>query len=98
MVNLIFEIARKELRSYFTGRMSMLRNLLMLAIFSIVPIMKIDATMKVSGYSAEITGQSLETYLLFSSMYAIVMGSISPSWPSPTRRRCGRSSTCSASR
>jgi ABC-type Na+ efflux pump permease subunit len=75
MVNLIFEIARKELRSYFTGRMSMLRNLLMLAIFSIVPIMKIDATMKVSGYGAEITGQSLETYLLFSSMYAIVMGS-----------------------
>lgn len=75
MVYITLEIARKELRSYFTGRMSMLRNLLMLAIFSIVPITQIDAVMKASGYSAEITGQSLETYLLFSSMYAVVMGS-----------------------
>jgi ABC-2 type transport system permease protein len=75
MVNVIFEIARKELRSYFTGRMSMLRNLLMLAIFSIVPIMQIDAVMKATGYNATLVGQSLETYLLFSSMYAVVMGS-----------------------
>jgi ABC-type Na+ efflux pump permease subunit len=75
MVNVIFEIARKELKSYFTGRMSILRNLIMLAVFSILPIMQIDATMKATGYDAALVGQSLETYLLFSSMYAVVMGS-----------------------
>ncbi|MGA9140840.1 MAG: hypothetical protein WBZ29_11485 [Methanocella sp.] len=75
MVNVIFEIARKELKSYFTGRMSMLRNVLMLAIFSIVPITQIDAVMRASSYDAAAVGQSLEAYLLFSSMYAIVMGS-----------------------
>lgn len=75
MVNVIYEIARKELRSYFTGRMSMLRNLIMLAIFSIVPIMQVDAVMKASGYDAAAIGQALEAYLPFSSMYAVVMGS-----------------------
>lgn len=74
MVNVILEIARKEWLSYFTGRMSLIRNLIMLAIFSILPIMQIDAVMKATNYDAGIVGQALETYLLFSSMYAVVMG------------------------
>lgn len=75
MVNVIFEIARKELLSYFTGRVAMVRNLLMLAVFSIVPIMQVDAVMRATNYSAQAIGQSLEAYLPFSSMYAVVMGS-----------------------
>jgi ABC-2 type transport system permease protein len=75
MVNIIFEIARKELLSYFTGRMAMLRNLLMLAVFSIVPIMQIGQVMTATNYDAQAAGQALEAYLPFSSMYAVVMGS-----------------------
>jgi ABC-2 type transport system permease protein len=75
MVNLIWEIARKELLSYFTGRMAMLRNILMLAIFSIVPIMQIGQVMTATGYDAQAIGQALEAYLPFASMYAVVMGS-----------------------
>jgi ABC-2 type transport system permease protein len=75
VVNVIFEIARKELLSYFTGKMAMVRNLLMLAIFSIVPIMQIGQVMTATNYDAEAVGQSLEVYLLFSGMYAVVMGS-----------------------
>jgi ABC-2 type transport system permease protein len=75
MVNIIMEIARKELMSYFSGKMAVLRNLLMLAIFSYVPISQINGALAASGYSSEILGQSLETYLLFSSFYAIMIGS-----------------------
>jgi ABC-2 type transport system permease protein len=55
--------------------MTVLRNLLMLAIFSIVPITQINSALAASGYRAEVLGQSLETYLLFASFYAIMMGS-----------------------
>ncbi len=75
MVNVLWEITRKELMSYFTGRMAVLRNLIMLAIFSYVPISQINGALAASGYSSAVLGQSLETYLLFSSFYAIMTGS-----------------------
>jgi ABC-2 type transport system permease protein len=75
MVNIIWEIARKELLSYFTGQATMVRNLIMLAIFCIVPIMQIDSALKAGGYSSAVLTQSLEFYLLFSSFYALVMAS-----------------------
>jgi|AGTN01.2.fsa_nt_gi hypothetical protein len=75
MVNIIWEIARKEVLSYFSGKMSMVRNLIMLAIFSIVPIMQVDAVMTATNYDASSIGQALEAYLPFASMYAVVMGS-----------------------
>jgi ABC-2 type transport system permease protein len=74
MVNLIFEIARKELLSYFTGKMAMMRNMIMLAVFSIVPIMQIDRVMVATNYDTGAIGQALEAYLPFSSIYAVVMG------------------------
>ncbi len=75
MVNVTYEIARKEILSYFSGKMSMVRNLIMLAIFSIVPIMQVDAVMTATNYDASSIGQALEAYLPFASMYAVVMGS-----------------------
>jgi ABC-2 type transport system permease protein len=75
MVNVICEIARKELLSYFTGRMAMLRNIIMLGIFSIVPVMQIDKVMTATSYDAQAIGQALEAYLPFASMYAVIMGS-----------------------
>lgn len=75
MVNIIMEIARKELLSYFSGKMAVLRNLIMLAIFSYVPISQINGALAASGYGSAALGQSLETYLLFSSFYAIMIGS-----------------------
>jgi ABC-type transport system involved in multi-copper enzyme maturation permease subunit len=69
------EIARKEFFSYFSGKMAVLRNLLMLVIFSYVPISQINGALAASGYSSAVLGLSLETYLLFSSFYAIMMGS-----------------------
>jgi ABC-type Na+ efflux pump permease subunit len=75
MVNIVWEITRKELMSYFSGKMAVLRSLIMLAIFSYVPISQINGALAASGYSSAVLGQSLETYLLFSSFYAIMMGS-----------------------
>ncbi|CAJ37849.1 ABC-2 transporter permease [Methanocella arvoryzae] len=75
MVNIIWEIARKELLAYFTGKSAMLRNLIMLGIFSIVPIMQINNALMAGGYSSAALSQSLEVYLLFSSFYALVMAS-----------------------
>ncbi len=75
MVNIIWEIARKELLSYFTGKMAMLRNLLMLIIFCMVPIMQIDNALRAGEYSSYVLSQSLEFYLLFSCFYALVMAS-----------------------
>ncbi|WP_424356634.1 ABC transporter permease [Methanocella sp. MCL-LM] len=75
MVNVIWEIARKELLSYFTGKTAMLRNLIMLAIFCVVPITQIGSALRAGGYSSEVLSQSLEFYLMFSSFYALVMAS-----------------------
>jgi ABC-2 type transport system permease protein len=75
MVNLIFEIARKELLSYFTGKMAIMRNMIMLAVFSIVPIMQINQVMVSTNYDAGAIVQVMEIYLPFSSIYAVVMGS-----------------------
>jgi ABC-type Na+ efflux pump permease subunit len=75
MVNIVWEITRKELMSYFSGKIAVLRSLIMLAIFSYVPISQINGALAASGYSSAVLGQSLETYLLFSSFYAIMMGS-----------------------
>lgn len=75
MVNVTWEIARKELLSYFTGKAAMLRNLIMLGIFCLVPITQIDNALRAGGYSSAVLAQSLEFYLLFSSFYAIVMAS-----------------------
>lgn len=75
MVNITLEIARKELLAYFTGKMTVIRNMIMLLIFCYVPITQIMSVVRENGYSSSALAGALDFYLLFSSFYALIMAS-----------------------
>ncbi|MCD1295241.1 ABC transporter [Methanocella sp. CWC-04] len=75
MVSVIGDLARKEILSYYRSKPAIIRNILMLAIFSVVPIQQIHAVLVSGGYTASALTGALEYLLLFASFYAVVVSS-----------------------
>lgn len=73
MVNVILEIALKEISSYYRNKSAILRNILMLLIFCFIPAQQIHAYISANGYTASSLSYSLETYLIFATFYAMMV-------------------------
>lgn len=73
MVNVIFEIAKKEAGSFCKSKPALLRNIIMLAIFCIVPAQQVSGELASNGFLASTFSTALETYLPFATFYAIVL-------------------------
>jgi ABC-2 type transport system permease protein len=75
MVNVIFEIARKEVTSYYARKGIIMQNALLAVIFCLVPVQQIGSMLAASGYRASAFSGMLEFYLLFATLYPIVIAS-----------------------
>jgi ABC-2 type transport system permease protein len=75
MVNVILEIARKEVASYYARKGIIMQNALLAIVFCLVPIQQISANIAATGYHASAFAGLLDFYLLFAAFYPIVIAS-----------------------
>jgi ABC-2 type transport system permease protein len=75
MVNVILEIARKEVTSYYARKGIIMQNALLAIVFCLVPIQQISANIAAAGYHASAFTGILDFYLLFAAFYPIVIAS-----------------------
>jgi ABC-2 type transport system permease protein len=75
MVNVILEIARKEIISYYGRKGIIMQNALLALIFCFVPLQQIQGAIVASGYRASVFSGTMEFYLLFGSLYPVVIAS-----------------------
>jgi len=75
MVNVIFEIARKEATSYYAHKGIVMQNALLAIVFCLVPAQQISSNIAAAGYHASAFAGSLDFYLLFAAFYPIVIAS-----------------------
>ncbi len=75
MVNVILEIARKEVTSYYARKGIIMQNALLAIVFCLVPIQQISANIAATGYHASAFTGLLDFYLLFAAFYPIVIAS-----------------------
>lgn len=75
MVNVIFEIAKKEVTSYYARKGIIMQNALLAIVFCIVPLQQIGAALAQGGYRASIFPEAMSFFLLFATFYPIVIAS-----------------------
>jgi ABC-2 type transport system permease protein len=75
MVNVIFEIARKETLSYYSQKSAFLRNALFLLLFSYLTISQTNTTLGQYGYKASILSAALNVLLVMAAIFPVSMAS-----------------------
>lgn len=72
-MNVILELARKEILSYYSSKPALLRNVIMLGIFSVVPVQQVLGVLEATGYSTLALSQTLQFYMVFAGLYAVIV-------------------------
>jgi len=75
MASIIFEIAKKEVTSYYARKGIVMQNALLAAVFCFVPIQQISAIMAAAGYHVSTFAGALDFFLLFAALNPIVIAS-----------------------
>jgi ABC-2 type transport system permease protein len=72
MVNVIFEIARKEITSYYGRKSIIVQNLILFFVFCILPIQQAGSLLAANGYRASALA-SLDILLMVASFFPIMV-------------------------
>jgi ABC-2 type transport system permease protein len=75
MAGVIFEIARKEILSYYRHKGIIMQNLLLLIAFSLLPIQQINSLLIRNGYRASALSSALDLFLMVAAFYPIIVAS-----------------------
>ena len=75
MVSVIFEIAKKEISSYYGKKSVIIQNALLLLVFCYLPITQISSIMAVEGYKSSVLSIALDAFLLVAAFSPIVIAS-----------------------
>lgn len=73
MVNVIFEIARKEVFSYYARKGVIVQNVILLFAFSLIPIQQIGSLLATSGYRVSVLSAVLDVFLMVAAFYPIMV-------------------------
>jgi ABC-2 type transport system permease protein len=75
MASVIFEIAKKEVTSYYARKGIIMQNALLVIVFCFAPIQQISGTMAAAGYQVSAFAGALDFLLLFAAFSPIVIAS-----------------------
>lgn len=73
MVNVIFEIARKEVATYYGRKGIIVQNIILLIAFSLIPIEQIGSLLASGGYRASALSAVLDVFLMIAAFYPIMV-------------------------
>jgi ABC-2 type transport system permease protein len=75
MVNVIFEIARKEVMTYYGRKNIIVQNVMLIVVFSLIPIQQVGSQLAVNGYRAGALSAMLDVLLMIAAFYPIMVAS-----------------------
>jgi ABC-2 type transport system permease protein len=75
MVNVILEIAKKEISSYYGKKSIIIQNALLLLVFCYLPITQVNGILASEGYRSSILSMALDAFLLVAAFSPIVIAS-----------------------